>query len=110
MKMIKFHKCIEHAGWYKDAMVCNKCGTVLAMRFIYDGVVEVYAFNGFKKHEQAIQDREDTSVIADERACLEEIHFDEFGDLLDDIKSRQELLLSLPSDGEWISEDWQGDA
>lgn len=101
--------CLKNAKWRGDTLCCSKCGQAIAYRYIFDGKVRVYVCEGFRKYSNQIEEREDNQTITSVRDSLGDIHFDEFNEVVDDLRQATRELLFVQASPEWVPEDCESE-
>ena len=100
--------CLDHAEWYGAVLYCPVCQRALALRFRFGKEVRVYVYPRYQKFRSDIEGRKDTGEITSERDFLGEVDFTDWEDFLHDFKSRENTVLPVREDREWVSEDCEG--
>jgi len=78
---------------------------MLALKYQIGEEVRLYIFQKYVKYRKEIEGREDTFKITSERDLLGKISFEEYDNILHNLRQDAAELLSVQNDEEWIDED-----
>lgn len=88
MKHLNIQKCLQQAQWKGDTLQCS-CGRILALRYIIDKEVRLFAYDKFGKYKQEILARKDTKKITRKSDLLGNLGNEEWEEILRDIRQRK---------------------
>ena len=97
------HSCLRNAEWQQSSLVCKKCGSILALRYLNEEEVQVYVYYNHKEYAKEIVSREDTKRLASERDALGVIHCTRFDEFLHNFKQRPLDVFPVSGDAERFS-------
>ena len=76
MKHFSIKKCLRNAVWDGYTLQCS-CGRKLAMRYMIEKEVKLFAYGGFGKYKQEILARKDTKEITRKSELLGNLDYEE---------------------------------
>lgn len=85
MKHININKCLQNSMWCGDTLQCF-CGRQLAIRYMINKEVRVFAYGKFDKYKQGILARKDTQTITQKSDLLGNLDNEEWEEILCDIR------------------------
>ena len=88
MEHLSVKKCLQNAVWHEDTLQCS-CGRTLAIRYMVDSEVRIFAYGKFGKHKQEILARKDTQKITRKSELIGNLGNEEWEEILCDIRQRK---------------------
>jgi len=89
MEHLRISKCVHNSKWQGDTLKCP-CGRQLAVRYMIDDEIRVFAFNKFERYKQKILTRKDTYNITQQSDLLGRLGNEEWKEMLDGLKQENE--------------------
>ena len=99
--------CAKNMEWQRNVLRCKKCGSVIAIRWVYDGRLRYYIFHGYENLKSKIELLPSTYVYVKPEDISGEISFEDFDTFISNIRTLNQMAKAeIENESEFEEENY----